>query len=45
MMYFCPWRLLLTDSDELQQYAAFHLGLHYLPTYPFMEFSVYKEFR
>ena len=23
------------DPDEKQQYAAFYLGLHYLPKYPF----------
>ena len=29
--------LILTNSagpDEMQHYAAFHLGLHYLPQYP-----------
>ena len=23
------------DPDEMQQYVAFHLGLHSLPKYPF----------
>ena len=23
------------DPDETQQYATFHLGLHYLPKYPY----------
>ena len=31
------------DPDEMQHYAAFHLGLHCLPKYPFMGFPVYKE--
>ena len=26
------------DSDEMQHYAAFHLGLHSLPLYPFGAF-------
>ena len=26
------------DSDEMQHYAAFHLGLHCLPKYPFRSF-------
>ena len=28
------------DPDGMQHYAAFHLGLHCLPEYWFMEFSV-----
>ena len=24
------------DLDEMPHHAAFHLGLHYLPTYPFI---------
>ena len=28
-----------TDTDEVQDYAAFHLGLHYLPKYPFRGFQ------
>ena len=31
-----------TDHDEMQHNAAFHLGLHCLPKYPFMGFPVYK---
>ena len=27
------------DPDEMQHYAAFHLGLHCLPTYPFRGFQ------
>ena len=27
------------DSDEMQHYAAFHLGLHCLPKYPFRSFQ------
>ena len=30
------------DPDEMQHYAAFHLGLHCLPKYPIMGFPVYK---
>ena len=25
----------IADPDEMQHYAAFHLGLHCLPNYPF----------
>ena len=44
MMYFCPWACfyLVTNSenlDEMQHYAAFHLGLHSLSKYPFMGFQ------
>ena len=28
-----------TDPDEMQHYAAFHLGLHCLPKYPFRGFQ------
>ena len=28
-----------TDPDEKQNYAVFHLGLHYLPKYPFGGFQ------
>ena len=43
MMYFCPWRFLeilanSVDPDEMQHYAAFHLGLHCLPKYPLRGF-------
>ena len=39
-MYFCPRRFVLVlansaDPDEKQYNAAFHLGLHCLPMYPF----------
>ena len=27
------------DPDEMQQYVAFHLGLHCLPNYPFNGFQ------
>ena len=27
------------DPDEMQHYAAFHLGLHCLPKYPFRGFK------
>ena len=30
------------DPDEMQHYAAFHLGLHCLPNYPFWDFSYTK---
>ena len=30
------------DIDEMQHYAAFHLGLHYLPKYPFRVFQYTK---
>ena len=30
------------DPDEMQHYAAFHLGLHYLPKYPFGGFQYRK---
>ena len=44
-MYLCPFRLLFlilansADPDEMQQYAAFHLGLHFLPLYQFRGFQ------
>ena len=31
-------------SDEMQHYAAFHLGLHCLPKYPFRGFQYTKSF-
>ena len=31
------------DSDEMQQYAAFHLGLHCLPKYLYRGFPVYER--
>ena len=37
--------LILADSagpDEMQHYAAFHLGLHCLPKYPFRGFQYTK---
>ena len=30
------------DPDEMQQYAAFHLGLHFLQKYSFRGFPEYK---
>ena len=44
MLYFCPWRFVLilsnsADPDEMQQYAAFHLGPHCLQKYPFRGFQ------
>ena len=30
------------DPDEMQRYAAFHLGLHYLQKYPFRGFQYTK---
>ena len=30
------------DPDEMQHYAAFHLGLHCLPKYPFRGFQYTK---
>ena len=27
------------DPDEMLHFVAFHLGLHYLPKYPFSSFS------
>ena len=44
MVYFCQWRFVLilansVDPDEMQQYAAFHLGLHCLQKYPFRGFQ------
>ena len=30
------------DTNEMQHYAAFHLGLHYLPNYPFRGFQYTK---
>ena len=32
------------DPDEMQHYAAFHLGLHYLPNYPFRGFRYTNQF-
>ena len=29
----------IADPDEMQHYAAFHLGLHCLPKYPFRGFE------
>ena len=31
-----------TDTDQMQHDAAFHLGLHCFPKYPFRGFQVYK---
>ena len=31
------------DSDEIEYYIAFHLGLHYLPKYPFRGFLYTHE--
>ena len=33
------------DPDEMQHYAALHLGLHCLHKYSFMEFPEYKGLR
>ena len=33
------------DPDEMQHYAAFHLGLHCLPKYLFRGFPEYKGLR
>ena len=30
------------DHEEIPYLAAFHLGLHCWPKYPFIEFPVYK---
>ena len=30
------------DTDEMQLYAAFHLGLHFIPKYPFRGFQKTK---
>ena len=30
------------DPDEMQHYAAFHLGVHCLPMYPIRGFPIYK---
>ena len=32
------------DPDEMQHYAAFHLGLHCLPKYPFGGFQYTKGY-
>ena len=32
------------DPDEMQHNAAFHLGLHYLPEYPFRGFQYTKGY-
>ena len=44
MMYFYPSKVVIvlansSDPDEMQHYAAFHLGLHCLPKYPFRGFQ------
>ena len=44
MMYHCPCRFVLilensADHDEMQHYAAFHLGLHCLQKYSFRGFQ------
>ena len=43
MMYFVPEGCIIiinsVDLDEMQDYAAFHLGLHCLPKYPFYGFQ------
>ena len=31
------------EPDEMQHYAAFHLGLHCLPKYPFRGFQYTKS--
>ena len=41
---FCPWMLFLiltnsADPDEMQHYAAFHLGLYRLPKFSFKGFQ------
>ena len=48
MMYFCPLKVVLifiastADPDEMQHYAAFHLGLHCLLKYLFRGFPYTK---
>ena len=48
MMYLCPLKVVLifiantADPDEMQLYAAFHLGLHCLPKYLFRGFQCTK---
>ena len=49
-MYVFVWRsffLLINkvDPDEMQHYAAYHLGLHFLQTYLFRGFPENKEQR
>ena len=34
-----------TDPDEMQRKAAFHVGLHCLPKYPFRGFPKNKELK
>ena len=48
-MYGVSWSLKVVliiansvDPDEMQHYAAFHLGLHCLPKYPFRGFLYRK---
>ena len=31
------------DPDEMPQYAAFHLGLQFLPKYPFFVFEGFRQ--
>ena len=42
LLYFLPEDIFTftnsVDPDEMQHYAAFHLGLHCLPKYPFWGF-------
>ena len=33
----------IADSDEMQHYAAFHLGNHCSPKYPFMNIQCTKD--
>ena len=47
-MYFCPSKVVLilansADPNEMQHYAAFHLGLHCLPKYLFRGFQNTKR--
>ena len=47
IMVYCPWRFALilansVDPDEMQHFAAFHLGLQYLQKYTFRGFQYTK---
>ena len=42
LMYFALIMANNEDPDEMQHYAAFHLGLHCLPRYPFRVSRIQK---
>ena len=46
ILNFHPWNLFIivnsAGPDEMSHIAAFHLGLHYLPKYPYMVFQYTK---